>query len=196
MFEAGGPPAGVSTTDGNSETKLSFFFRNSSLLLAFLLWVEGLILFLSTVDFALIPLVSKEKEKEVLVSLKLKALPWSARVWQKARHWDTKEESISAAIFTCSSELRKSQKDQRACHQFPVIYIHPRRPPQKKKKKKKENIHPKKFHSKNFHPKIFTQKIFTQKNCHPNNFHPKFSPKEFSPQKCSPKKISPKKFSP
>ena len=118
--EAGGPPAGVSATDGEGETKLSFFFRNSSLLLAFLLWVEGLILFLSTVDFALIPLVSKEKEKEVLVSLKLKALPWSARVWQKARHWDTKEESISAAIFTCSSELRKSQKDQRACHQFPV----------------------------------------------------------------------------
>ena len=117
--EAGGPPAGVSATDGEGETKLSFFFRNSSLLLAFLLWVEGLILFLSTVDFALIPLVSKEKEKEVLVSLKLKALPWSARVWQKARHWDTKEESISAAIFTCSSELRKSQKDQRECHQFP-----------------------------------------------------------------------------
>ena len=105
--EAGGPPAGVSATDGEGDTKLSFFFRNSSLLLAFLLCVEGLILFLSTVDFALIPLVSKEKEKEVLVSLKLKALPWSARVWQKARHWDTKEESISAAIFTCSSELRK-----------------------------------------------------------------------------------------
>merc|ERR1712240_894115 len=100
--------------------------------------------------------VSKEKEKEVLVSLKLKALPWSARVWQKARHWDTKEESISAAIFTCSSELRKSQKDQRACHQFPVIYIHPRRPPQKKKKKKI-------FTQKNFTQKIFTQIIFTQK---------------------------------
>ena len=76
--EAGGPPAGVSATDGEGETKLSFFFRNSSLLLAFLLWVEGLILFLSTVDFALIPLVSKEKEKEVLVSLKLKVLPWLA----------------------------------------------------------------------------------------------------------------------
>ena len=120
--EAGGPPAGVSATDGEGETKLSFFFRNSSLLLAFLLWVEGLILFLSTVDFALIPLVSKEKEKEVLVSLKLKALPWLANVWQKARHWDTKEESISAVIFTCSSQLRKLQKDQRSCHQNPDDY--------------------------------------------------------------------------
>ena len=117
-----------------SEEKLSFkfrwwrwdnvelLFRNSSLLLAFLLWVEGLILFLSTVDFTLIPLVSEVKEKGVLVSLKLKALPWLANVWQKARHWDTKEESISAVIFTCSSQLRKLQKDQRSCHQNPDDY--------------------------------------------------------------------------
>ena len=41
---------------------------------------------------------------EVLVSLKLKVLPWLASVWQRARHWDTKEGSITAAIFTCSSE--------------------------------------------------------------------------------------------
>ena len=111
-----------------SEEKLSFkfrwwrwdnvelLFRNSSLLLAFLLWVEGLILFLSTVDFTLIPLVSEVKEKEVLVSLKLKALPWLAR------HWDSKEESISAVIFSCSSQLRKLQKDQRSCHQNPDDY--------------------------------------------------------------------------
>ena len=42
---------------------------------------------------------------EVLVSLKLNALPWLASVWQKARHWDTKEEPISAVIFSCSSDL-------------------------------------------------------------------------------------------
>ena len=102
--------------------KVELLFRNSSLLLAFLLWVEGLILFLSTVDFTLIPLVSEVKEKGVLVSLKLKALPWLANVWQKARHWDTKEESISAVIFTCSSQLRKLQKDQRSCHQNPDDY--------------------------------------------------------------------------
>ena len=30
--EAGGPPAGVSITDGEEEKKLSFFFRNSTLL--------------------------------------------------------------------------------------------------------------------------------------------------------------------
>ena len=98
--------------------KVELLFRNSSLLLAFLLW-EGLILFLSTVDFTLIPLVSEVKEKGVLVSLKLKALPWLANVCQKARHWDTKEESISAVIFTCSSQL---QKDQRTCHQNPDDY--------------------------------------------------------------------------
>ena len=66
--------------------KVELLFRNSSLLLAFLLWVEGLILFLSTVDFTLIPLVSEVKEKGVLVSLKLKALPWLVNVWQKARY--------------------------------------------------------------------------------------------------------------
>ena len=39
------------------------------------------------------------------MSLKLNALPWLASVWQKARHWDTKEEPISAVIFSCSSDL-------------------------------------------------------------------------------------------
>ena len=44
--EAGVPSAGVSKTDGEGDTKLSFFFRNSSLRLAFLLMVEGLGFFL------------------------------------------------------------------------------------------------------------------------------------------------------
>ena len=100
--EVAEPSVGVSKPDGEVETKLSFFFRNSSLLLAFLLRVEGLILFFATVDFTSLPLVSREKKKEVLMSLKV--LPWLASVWQRARHWDTKEGSITAAIFTCSSE--------------------------------------------------------------------------------------------
>ena len=70
--------AWVSRADGKGATGLSFLFRNSSLLLAFLLWVEGLILFFATVDFASLSLVSTEREKEVLVSLKLKVLPWLA----------------------------------------------------------------------------------------------------------------------
>ena len=35
--------AGESTAENEPEEKLSFFLRNSSLLLAFLLWVEGLV---------------------------------------------------------------------------------------------------------------------------------------------------------
>ena len=40
---------GVSTAENEPEEKLSFFLRNSSLLLAFLLWVEGLVLFFARV---------------------------------------------------------------------------------------------------------------------------------------------------
>ena len=76
--EVAEPSVGVSKPDGEDETKLSFFFRNSSLLLAFLLREEGLILLFATMDFTSLPLVSTEKEKEVLVSLKLKVLPWLA----------------------------------------------------------------------------------------------------------------------
>ena len=73
--EAEDVSAGASEAEGERGPKLSFLFRNSSLLLAFLLWVEGLILFFATVDFASLSLVSTEREKEVLVSLKLKVLP-------------------------------------------------------------------------------------------------------------------------
>ena len=75
--ETGVSSAGVSKAD-EGNTKLSFFFRNSSLLLAFLLREEGLILLFATMDFTSLPLVSTEKEKEELVSLKLKVLPWLA----------------------------------------------------------------------------------------------------------------------
>ena len=85
--EAEEASAGESETDGEREPKLSFFCRNSLLLLAFLLWVDGLDLFFARVDFTLLSLVSREKEKvELMVREKLKSLPWLASAWQKARH--------------------------------------------------------------------------------------------------------------
>ena len=73
--------AGVSNAEDEKGQKLIFFFRNSSLLLAFLLWVEGLDLFFTRVEFThtLLFLVSREKEKvELIVREKLKSLPWLA----------------------------------------------------------------------------------------------------------------------
>ena len=69
------------------EEKLSFFLKNSSLRLEFLLWVEGLVRFFPRVEFTFLSRVSREKEKEeLMVRLKLKSLPWLVSVWQKARH--------------------------------------------------------------------------------------------------------------
>ena len=82
----GEPSAGTSKADDDTEEKFSFFLKNSSLLLSFLLLVEGLVRFFARVSFTLLSLVSKEKEKVELVRLKLKSLPWLANVWQKARH--------------------------------------------------------------------------------------------------------------
>ena len=74
-------------SEAEDEEKLSFFLKNSSLRLAFLLWVEGLVRFFPRVEFTLLSRVSREKEKEeLMVRLKLKALPWLVSVWQKARH--------------------------------------------------------------------------------------------------------------
>ena len=78
-------------SDGESEAedeeKLSFFLKNSSLRLAFILWVEGLVRFLPRVEFTFFSRVSRENEKEeLMVRLKLKSLPWLVSVWQKARH--------------------------------------------------------------------------------------------------------------
>ena len=69
--------AGVSNAEDEKGQKLIFFFRNSSLLLAFLLWVEGLDLFFTRLEFTSLFLVSREKEKvEFIVREKLKSLPW------------------------------------------------------------------------------------------------------------------------
>ena len=79
--------AGESEAEDETEEKLSFFFKNSSLLLAFLRWVEGLVRFFPRVELTLLSRVSREKEKEELMArMKLKSLPWLASVWQKARH--------------------------------------------------------------------------------------------------------------
>ena len=90
----------------------SFFFRNCALRLAFLLCVEGLGFFRVTGAKAWPSLVSREKLKvDPILREKLKAFPWPASAWQKAKHWDAREvsssQSVAAAIFTFSSELRK-----------------------------------------------------------------------------------------
>ena len=79
--------AGESKAEDETDEKLSFFLKNSSLRLAFLLWVEGLVRFLPRVEFTFFSRVSRENEKEeLMVRLKLKSLPWLVSVWQKARH--------------------------------------------------------------------------------------------------------------
>ena len=53
-------------------------------------------------------LVSMEKENvEPIEREKLKTVPWLVSAWQKSRHLEAKEESLSptAVIFLCTSEL-------------------------------------------------------------------------------------------
>ena len=86
----------IDTLEGTSTCctmVLCFLFRNSALLRAFLLFVEGLTFFLVRAsgerEEALLSLVSKEKERVELESIlreKVKALPWLTNVWQRARH--------------------------------------------------------------------------------------------------------------
>jgi hypothetical protein len=73
-----------------------FFARNSPLLLAFLRKEDGLGFFFRTSATAevvlssaggIFSLGSREEEKvEPMVREKVKALPWLASAWQKARH--------------------------------------------------------------------------------------------------------------
>ena len=77
------------------EDSCCFLARNSSLLLAFLLRVEGLVFFLVTGLPAFL-LVSKEKENpELTVKEKLKAWPCFASAWQKSMHLEAREVSTS-----------------------------------------------------------------------------------------------------
>ena len=80
------------------EVSSTFLFRNFSLLAAFRLRVEGLDFFFFFGKDA-DSLESKEKLKvEPTVMEKEKALPWPARVWQRAKHWDAKDKSSSEAL--------------------------------------------------------------------------------------------------
>ena len=48
-------------------------------------------------------LVSREKEKEEPMEMeKLKAVPWLVSVWQKSRHFVTREESFSSTAVISS----------------------------------------------------------------------------------------------
>ena len=100
-----------------------FFFKNSSLRLAFLLRVEGLGFFFlkgPTLVSKVLFLVSREKENvEPIEREKLKTVPWLASTWQKSKHLDAKEESLTptAVIFLCSSESNVTiWKDQMIQH--------------------------------------------------------------------------------
>ena len=96
----------LSSLVGTAGAGLCFFFRNSSLCLAFLLIVDGLFFFqaLSSVtEWGAISHVSREKEKlEPVVREKENANPWLARSLQKSKHLLAKEESsplTAAAIL-------------------------------------------------------------------------------------------------
>ena len=76
-----------------------FFFKKSSLRLAFLLRVEGLAFFFvakAKGGFCLDQVSTKKKEKvELMVREKLISMPWLVSDWQKARHLMAREESVS-----------------------------------------------------------------------------------------------------
>ena len=73
--------AGESKAEDDTDEKLSFSLKNSSLCLAFLLWVEGFVRFFAKVVFSLPSRVSREKEGvERGVEAKLLALAGQS-VW-------------------------------------------------------------------------------------------------------------------
>ena len=69
------------------QVKQVFFRKNSSLLLALRLKVDGVFFFFFAEEEAASPLVSKEKEKLApMFREKWKALPWVASAWQNSMH--------------------------------------------------------------------------------------------------------------
>ena len=73
-----------------------FFFRNSSLLLASRLRVDGVFFFFGDARTSF-PLVSTEKEK-LGPMLKEKESDLPASVWQISRHWDA---SLASSSLKC-----------------------------------------------------------------------------------------------
>ena len=80
-----------------------FLFRNSALLLAFLLKVVKDFFFFDLVNEPS-PLVAREIKKEPTLRVKLKVCPLLVTAWQKSMHWEAKSGLCSliagAAIFT------------------------------------------------------------------------------------------------
>ena len=85
------------------QVKQVFFRKNSSLLLALRLKVDGVFFFFFAEEEAASPLVSKEKEKLVpIFREKEKDNDLPASIWQKSRHWDARKASSftgTVAIF-------------------------------------------------------------------------------------------------
>ena len=81
----------------------SFLFRNSFLLLASLLLVEGLFFFASPLAFAAgdswLQLPMEKLKVEPMVTVRVKAWPWLASVWQRSRHLEAREFSLSIAVI-------------------------------------------------------------------------------------------------
>ena len=96
----------------DSDFSASLVSRNFCLLLAFRLTDEGDNFFLAWLggSFFVVSLVSKVKEKLVpILRENDKAWPWLASLWQKSRHWDVREESLSfTTIFRWYSENQLS----------------------------------------------------------------------------------------
>ena len=93
-----------------------FLERNSSLRLAFLLWVEGLDFFFATGPAFALLLVSKEKVKvEPMLRVKWNGRPWLASAWQKSMHLEAREQSASPVVAILSyfwiMELQKLDKN-------------------------------------------------------------------------------------
>ena len=90
LFSLGSASFSEALTGVSSGTaaERSFFFRNSSFLLSFLLRVEGVTCFLVTVVAGVsFTLVSREKVKEEpMVRVKVKVFPWLVSAWQRSRH--------------------------------------------------------------------------------------------------------------
>ena len=86
-----------------------FRFRNSSFLFRFLLKVDGLafFFFFSTTFVVAVPLVSKEKVKEVPVWVRLRVNFWPllASAWQRSRHWLSMAGSPPVIIFTGQADF-------------------------------------------------------------------------------------------
>ena len=93
--------AGASKAEDEAKEKLSFFLKNSSLLLAFLL--KGLSASLPGRLLHFFPGVQGKEEGEV--NLEGEALHWVGSAWQKVmHHCEAKVDSTALAIFNCSSE--------------------------------------------------------------------------------------------